>query len=76
MPNIYLDHAATTPCDVRVFEAMRPYFLDDFGNPSSPHAHGRTAKKAIEDSRQQVAGAISAQHEERSEEHTSELQSR
>ncbi|MEL6254113.1 MAG: cysteine desulfurase family protein [Bacteroidota bacterium] len=52
---IYLDNAASTPMDPEVFEAMKPYFLDHFGNPSSTHAHGRTLRNAIEDSRRTVA---------------------
>ncbi|UII28521.1 cysteine desulfurase [Fulvivirga maritima] len=53
--NIYLDNAATTPVDPDVFEAMKPYFLSDFGNPSSTHAHGRKVRSAIEFARKQVA---------------------
>ncbi|MEX0601392.1 MAG: aminotransferase class V-fold PLP-dependent enzyme, partial [Rhodothermales bacterium] len=41
MRRIYLDHAATTPLDERVFEAMRPYLTDHFGNASSVHGAGR-----------------------------------
>ncbi len=51
MKIIYLDHAATTPVDQSVFQAMKPYLLDDYGNPSEPHLMGMKAKKAIEDSR-------------------------
>lgn len=53
--NIYLDNAATTPLDPEVFEAMRPFMLEDFGNPSSIHAHGRKVKAAIESARKKVA---------------------
>jgi cysteine desulfurase len=52
---IYLDNAATTPLDPEVFEAMKPFMLEDFGNPSSTHAHGRKVRAAIESSRKKVA---------------------
>lgn len=52
---IYLDNAATTPLDPEVFEAMRPFMLEDFGNPSSTHAHGRKVRAAIESSRKKIA---------------------
>jgi cysteine desulfurase len=53
--NIYLDNAATTPLDPEVFEAMKPFMLEDFGNPSSTHAHGRKVRAAIESSRKKIA---------------------
>lgn len=56
--NIYFDNAATTPLDPEVFEAMKPFFLDHFGNPSSTHAHGRKVRAAIESSRKTVAGLL------------------
>jgi len=52
---IYLDNAATTPLDPEVFEAMKPFMLEDFGNPSSTHAHGRKVKAAIESARKKIA---------------------
>src|SRR5436190_1498696 len=52
---VYLDNAATTPLDPEVFETMRPFMLEDFGNPSSTHAHGRKVRAAIESSRKKVA---------------------
>lgn len=52
---IYLDNAATTPLDLEVFEAMKPFMLEDFGNPSSTHAHGRKVRAAIESSRKKIA---------------------
>jgi cysteine desulfurase len=55
MATIYLDNAATTPLDPEVFEAMRPFMLQDFGNPSSTHAHGRKVRSAIESARKKVA---------------------
>lgn len=55
---IYLDNAATTPLDPEVFEAMKPFMLEDFGNPSSTHAHGRKVRAAIESARKRVAELI------------------
>ena len=46
---IYLDNAATTPLDKEVFNAMTPFLLNHFGNPSSHHEEGRQARQAIED---------------------------
>jgi len=55
---IYLDHAATTPVDPRVIEAMQPYWSDAFGNTSSIHAAGRAALKGLEQARRTVAEAL------------------
>ncbi len=55
---IYLDYAATTPVDPRVVAAMLPYLGDNFGNPSSLHATGRRARRAIEDAREQIAQTV------------------
>jgi cysteine desulfurase len=55
---VYLDNAATTPLDPRVFEAMRPFMLEDFGNPSSTHAHGRKVRAALETSRKKIADLL------------------
>ena len=52
---VYLDNAATTPLDPEVFEVMKPFMLDDFGNPSSTHAHGRKVRAAIESARKKIA---------------------
>ena len=52
---IYLDNAATTPLDPEVFEAMKPFMLEDYGNPSSTHAHGRKVRAAIESARKKIA---------------------
>jgi cysteine desulfurase len=60
MRRIYLDHTATTPLDPRVLEAMRPFWADTFGNPSSIHWHGRQSRKALEESRETIAAAIGA----------------
>ena len=61
MKRIYMDNAATTRVTEPVFEAMRPYFCEIFGNPSSVHAFGREARKAVEQARRQVATALGAQ---------------
>ncbi|MCS1350254.1 cysteine desulfurase [Mechercharimyces sp. CAU 1602] len=58
--SIYLDHAATTPLHPSVREAMLPFLDEHFGNPSSLHAYGRTARHAVDEARQQVAEAIGA----------------
>ena len=55
---IYLDNAATTPLDPEVLAAMEPYLREDFGNPSSTHAHGRKVRSAIELARKQVADLL------------------
>jgi cysteine desulfurase len=52
---VYLDNAATTPLDPEVFEAMKPFMMEDFGNPSSTHSHGRKVRAAIESARKKVA---------------------
>src|SRR3989338_3243242 len=64
MERIYLDYAATTPCDPRVVEAMQPYFSEKFGNPSSIHSFGQEAKKGLEDARQHLADFLGARPEE------------
>lgn len=52
---IYLDHAATTPLDPRVLEAMLPWMDGEFGNPSSQHEDGRRARQAIDEAREIVS---------------------
>jgi len=64
MRKVYLDYSATTPLDPRVLKAMQPYFSEKFANTMSLHAMGLEAKKALEDSREKVAGLISAKPEE------------
>lgn len=60
MNQIYMDNAATTRVTEPVFEAMRPYFCEIFGNPSSVHSFGRDARRAVETARRQVAQALGA----------------
>ena len=64
MQRVYLDYAATTPCDPEVIKAMEPYFFEKFGNASSIHSFGQEAKKAIEDSRQALASFLGAEPSE------------
>jgi len=61
---IYLDNAATTPLDQDVFEAMTPYLLNHYGNPSSKHGPGREAGAALEASRATIARLLNALPEE------------
>ncbi len=61
---IYLDFNATTPIEPRVAEAMLPFLYEHFGNPSSAHSFGATARLAVERARLQVARLIGAQPEE------------
>jgi len=61
---IYMDHSATTAVRKEVFEAMKPYFEESFGNASTFYALGREAKKAMEDARGHVAKIINAKPEE------------
>jgi len=55
MRKVYLDHNATTPVHPEVLEAMGPYFMDDFGNASSLHSYGRSARVAVERAREKIA---------------------
>lgn len=57
---IYLDHAATTPLNPQVKEAMLPYLGEVFGNPSSLHYWGRQARKTLEQARDMVAACLGA----------------
>ena len=58
MHRIYLDNNSTTPVLPEVFEAMRPYFTDQFGNASSIHHHGQHTRAAVEDARESVAALL------------------
>ena len=57
---IYFDNAATTPLHPKVFEKMKPFLMEEFGNPSSIHSFGRKVRVAIEDARETVAEFIGA----------------
>jgi cysteine desulfurase len=61
---IYLDHAATTPLDPRVLEAMLPFLSGMSGNASSIHQVGRKALQALDDAREQVALVLGCQPKE------------
>jgi len=64
MKEIYLDNNATTKVDEAVFEEMRPYFSELYGNPSSMHYFGGQVQKKVDEARQRVATLIGAQPEE------------
>jgi cysteine desulfurase len=57
---VYLDYAATTPCDLRVVEVMLPFFTERFGNPNSLYALGRDGYRALEAARESFAASINA----------------
>src|ERR1700756_835655 len=58
MRRIYLDNNATTPVLPEVFEAMRPFFVEQFGNASSIHHHGQETRAAVENARESVAALL------------------
>ncbi len=58
MPSIYVDHAATTPLSPAAFKAITAQ-LQELGNPSSLHTHGRATRKALEDAREAIAQQVS-----------------
>lgn len=64
MQRIYLDHAAATPVDERVFSAMLPYFAEQYANPSSIHKEGVIARRGVEDARSLLATALSVLKDE------------
>jgi cysteine desulfurase len=61
---IYLDNAATTRMDEKVFLKMKPYFGAFYGNPSSFHSFGKQAKDAVEEAREKVAGILNCKTSE------------
>ncbi len=64
MRNVYLDHAATTPLDSRVLEAMLPFMKESFGNPSSFHSVGKDGKDAIDDARDAMSKILHVRADE------------
>lgn len=64
MKRVYLDYAATTPCDPQVLKEMEPYFFEKFGNPSSIHSFGQEAKAGIEEARESLASFLGAKPDE------------
>ena len=58
MRRVYLDNSATTPVLPEVFEAMRPYVTERFGNASSIHHHGQESRAAVENARDSVAALL------------------
>ena len=61
---IYLDHAATTPLAPQVFEAMKPYFSDNYGNPSSLYTLAQQSREAVDDARDKVASVLNCKTSE------------
>jgi cysteine desulfurase len=64
MKRVYFDNNATTPLAPEVFELMRPYMLEDYGNASSIHWFGQRAKAGVEKAREQVARLLNARASE------------
>ncbi|MDQ2718526.1 MAG: cysteine desulfurase [Bacteroidota bacterium] len=64
MERIYFDNAATTALAPEVFEVMKPFFTEKFGNPSSIYSYGRETRMAIENSRKSVAKILNARPSE------------
>lgn len=61
---IYADNAATTKLDIDAFEAMKPYLLEDYGNPSGAYSFSKKAKRALEKARKTIAECINAEPEQ------------
>ncbi|GAB3050457.1 cysteine desulfurase family protein [Virgibacillus ainsalahensis] len=64
MEQIYMDHAATTPMDREVIDAMYPVYQEVFGNPSSVHSFGRKARQLLDEARHVMARSIHANEKE------------
>lgn len=64
MKRVYLDNAATTKLDDEVLQKMLPYFTETYGNPSSLHAFGRDAAKAVDAARDEVARILNCKASE------------
>lgn len=63
MKKIYLDNASCTPLDPMVFETMKPFFVEEFGNPSTIHSYGNAPREALDNARGQVAALINSKPE-------------
>lgn len=61
---IYLDNAATTSLKPEVFEAMKPFFMDNYSNPSSVYSFAGKARKAVEDTREYIASTLGGESNE------------
>ena len=61
---VYLDNASTTNVSKQVYEAMKPYFKKEFGNPSSLHNKGISNRKVINSSRKTIAKLLNCNHKE------------
>jgi len=64
MNEIYLDNNATTKVDETVFEEMRPYFCELYGNPSSMHYFGGQVQQKVDEARKRVAALLGAKPDE------------
>ncbi len=64
MREVYLDHAAATPLDPQVYEAMLPFLGEAYGNPSSFHSAGKRAKDAVDEARIRIAKTINVRPDE------------
>ena len=61
---VYMDHTAGKPIDPRIVDAMLPYMISFYGNPSAIHAFGSEARQALEEAREKIAGLINAENKE------------
>ena len=61
---IYADNAATTKMDIEAFEAMKPFLLEEYGNPSQPYFFSKTARIALREARETIAKCINADPDE------------
>src|SRR3989441_7812431 len=64
MRRVYFDNNASTPVLPEVFDAMRPYFGERFGNASSIHHHGQDTRAAVERARESVAALVGSRPSE------------
>jgi len=64
MEKVYLDYAATAPLRKEALEAMMPYFIEDFGNPSSIHSMSRSPRAAVKEARETIAKTLNAEPSE------------